>query len=646
MTCPPTSGNARPHPRHLAAIGKAGHPMSSFVIRLSWLLLLLQLPGASLHAGIEAILFPKPSTTDAALVSARLQSSDQAVRRQALVDAELLGPAAAQVVPALQAMLSDDTLSSETHAWAARALGRMGVAAIPAIPALLNLLSNETPDDSSFAWTPAAAALCNLCSPMHRPASADLHQALLSHTVVKRLILTPHSDTNHCSYRTYWDELDGSITLQKLTNPESRHVAEVLLTAMHSGQANSSMLYLLCMLGPYHFRPSPCPDSGIDESTSTLMINRCDGRDGYFTPPAPDVIPYLASLLRDDRQKQLWPGVLFSLQALGPEAAPAVPELLRLMDDPLIHERDLDEVLWIFANVGPPAASAVPRVSDCLQNPYDVIRGRAVLALGEIGPAAATALPQLLKLAQSPDLSFDDAGPVFQALGKIAPHQPEVLDLLFAALADPHSAPKRYAAAECLSWLSRQDPLVVKRLITAVADPGIPDRPEAVLALCGAGPAAAPAIPLLKGLFHQQDVMLRYAAAEVLAFIGDAAIPALLQALKSSDVRARYHAAYSLGRIGPRQSEILPALIQVLHDEERAVRRSAIRALGDIGPAAASAVPSLLPLLADRNATIGALAAESLVQIGPQNPDVLQALNTALQPPHPAVRESTKYSPP
>lgn len=82
-------------------------------------------------------------------------------------------------------------------------------------------------------------------------------------------------------------------------------------------------------------------------------------------------------------------------------------------------------------------------------------------------------------------------------------------------------------------------------------------------------------------------------AADALARIGPAAVPALMQALDSKEPYVRERAAQAFARMGPEASAAVPALTRALRDGDPDVRRAAARALGQIGPAAETAIPAL-----------------------------------------------------
>lgn len=93
------------------------------------------------------------------------------------------------------------------------------------------------------------------------------------------------------------------------------------------------------------------------------------------------------------------------------------------------------------------------------------------------------------------------------------------------------------------------------------------------------------------------DWTMREAAAVALSRIGEAAVPALVEGLRSPDAAMRQQSADTLARIGPSAAKAVPALVELLEDSDPRVRKSAARALGQVGPAAAEAVPSLIRAL-------------------------------------------------
>jgi len=106
----------------------------------------------------------------------------------------------------------------------------------------------------------------------------------------------------------------------------------------------------------------------------------------------------------------------------------------------------------------------------------------------------------------------------------------------------------------------------------------------------------APAQYSLKPL---QDWTEQEAAAEALGRIGPAALPQLVELLRSERAEVRLIAAQVIARMGSDAKDAVPALIPLLDDPDERVRKAATRTLGRIGPDAAAAVPELLKALVE-----------------------------------------------
>ncbi|MBX7168553.1 MAG: HEAT repeat domain-containing protein [Pirellulales bacterium] len=109
-----------------------------------------------------------------------------------------------------------------------------------------------------------------------------------------------------------------------------------------------------------------------------------------------------------------------------------------------------------------------------------------------------------------------------------------------------------------------------------------------------------PQRPLLVGLgAPPPERGVNEAASDALGRIGEAAIPALLEALRDPDPLVRAEAVRALARMGPEAEPALDALIAALQDGDKGVRRAAAGAIGQIGPAAKKAIPALVQALRD-----------------------------------------------
>lgn len=82
--------------------------------------------------------------------------------------------------------------------------------------------------------------------------------------------------------------------------------------------------------------------------------------------------------------------------ALGRIGEPAVPELVRMLQDPdpALRRQAAD----VLARIGPRAGAAVPQLTLALDDADPQVRRSAARALGQIGPDAAAAVPTLMRI--------------------------------------------------------------------------------------------------------------------------------------------------------------------------------------------------------------------------------------------------------
>ncbi len=94
-----------------------------------------------------------------------------------------------------------------------------------------------------------------------------------------------------------------------------------------------------------------------------------------------------------------------------------------------------------------------------------------------------------------------------------------------------------------------------------------------------------------------------------LARLGEKAVPALIGVLKDGDVKARGHAAYALGIIGPAAKDAADELARAMQDEDPGLTSQAAFALGKLGPAGG---PAALKVLEKGDAKSAVHAARAL----------------------------------
>jgi HEAT repeat protein len=134
-----------------------------------------------------------------------------------------------------------------------------------------------------------------------------------------------------------------------------------------------------------------------------------------------------------------------------------------------------------------------------------------------------------------------------------------------------------------------------------------------------------------------------------LRLTGNEAGPALIRALKDSDVQMRRNAdlvifelAWGYDSKAMDMRRTIPVLIQATADTDGTVRAWAASALGEIGPDAKAAVPALIKLVRDPDEGCRNDACIALGDIGPAAKDALPALRNALNDPSKDVRQFAK----
>ncbi len=288
-----------------------------------------------------------------------------------------------------------------------------------------------------------------------------------------------------------------------------------------------------------------------------------------------------------------------ALAAFGPDAAPAVPDLIDALhdDDPLTRRF----AVGALEPIGPAARSAVPSLIEVLRS--TVVLPAATDFMG-LSPIPGTSTTERLRLAVGAAQALKAIGP------GAAPAIPELARLATAETDESIAA----AAVHALGGIGDA---AVPALLRLVRDGDWPTRIGALDSLGRIGLKAASAIPELVRALSDDDEGIRAAAAAALEDIGTgpdgaAAIPALLDALKDSESQVRANAVGALGRIGPKNDRVIAALAAALKDPGHLVVYSASDSLRWIG---LPALPALLGMLRTDDKGLSDRVAQTLSQI-------------------------------
>jgi HEAT repeat protein len=260
------------------------------------------------------------------------------------------------------------------------------------------------------------------------------------------------------------------------------------------------------------------------------------------------------------REKGIW-----ALQGYGEAAAPAVPRLVAIAQDPSQPVGVRSQAIAALGHLGSPVADgAIPALLDLMNDGQKEIGETAADSVTGMGPSV---IPKLIEKASSPDPTL--ARRALDALGAMSPPADQVLGTYTEAL--DHS-----------------DPVVVFAAVKALGTLGV---------------LAAPTIPKLAALMEELEPLQDYnflwengldegrldAVPDTLVRIGAGSSGVLIAALKAEMPIVRWRAARALGMLGPAAVTAVPALIDAIEDEDVYVRKDAVRALARIGPEGAPA---------------------------------------------------------
>jgi len=353
-------------------------------------------------------------------------------------------------------------------------------------------------------------------------------------------------------------------------------------------------------------------------------------------------------------------------RAMAQHGAAAVPYL-----DALRKDGDLATRRWtvaILSRIAEPALAALLAAA----TDGDAQTARSALGgLGRIRGQVSSIAPVLVSALQRADVrraaeqSLRSQGqPVFQYVERAAVDKDAgvragayavlgwfgaaALPLLRRGFNDPNYDAR--AAAVGAAW--GLNDAMVPDLIGALRDKSVQIRVAAAVSLGRVKPAPASALPAILRLFRfgsrverwatrgvlvaldaqvvapqlaryltERDSELRRAARHVLVRVGAAAVPSLIDVIKSHGDPGREAAAATLASISAHD-----ALVALLRDKNPGVRASAARGLGSMRRRARIAVPALIAALGDPEAAVTEQVVRALGEIGPGARDAIPKL--------------------
>jgi HEAT repeat protein len=458
-----------------------------------------------------------------------LRHEDRRAREFALRSLGDQGPAARPAVPALVQSLEDPVLHLRTLAY--QVMGRIGPGAEEAIPALSERLMPKFRDMTEAQW---AAKTLRRIGPK---ALGALVEALEGGGEYPAQLAAGALGQMGAGARP------AVPALARALQSESLRIREAAANALR-------------LLGPVAIEAVPqlvLAAKGADPSTKSRAI-------GALAKVGPPAVQLLLDVIEGEAGADQGLGrtprmiAIDCLGGLGPDARPAVPVLIEILE------------------------GGNPRLKD-----------DAAEAIGRIGAGATPAIPALLKVVESGNHDLTAAEALFRIDGRTAPY----VDCVLRLSAKPtfrnalkritgvlfEMGPAAKAAAPALAGAIGKDShydFAVARTILRLGEGSGPaldalveklraaktsgEREAILQALALFGPRLRAAVPAMVDLLDDPDASFRPAVALTLARAGEAVVPSLAKLIAQLDQRPSPEVAAALGAMGQAAKEAVPRL--------------------------------------------------------------------------------------
>ena len=280
-----------------------------------------------------------------------------------------------------------------------------------------------------------------------------------------------------------------------------------------------------------------------------------------------------------ERDNELARSIFRALGNMGPDAAPAVPAILRSPAAKLA-----DSVI----------PAAWPALLNGMRDDNVVVRRNAsrVVSSWAYGAAAASNTlelnaPELVAILKDGLKDTDDEvrEHCMAGLNRLQVPPGQILPELIEALVDSNKLVRIHAASQFARWGSEADTAAMPALLRSLEDAEPDVRGLAAYAVSRMGPAAPESLARLRELMSDEVYFPRLQAAFALVVLepgNEYGLPLLVNALETDDDHAQYRAASLLSELGPKAKNALPALRSMSKDHRKHVQNMAMDAIQKI----------------------------------------------------------------
>jgi len=354
------------------------------------------------------------------------------------------GPAARAAVGPLQAALGD--LSRQFRVQAAAALVRIDPSNARALPILLLALdSNE--QELVF---PALAAIAELGT-RGAPAAPKLRKIVRANGVAYT-----SSDGTHFEGTIHGIKADAAKALVLVSPGSGEGIAALLTLLRQEDGAQGVAISALEELGPKAAAAVPALAAIATDPSSNYCFYATKAL-ASINPQHPAILPAFIGLLSArslrsvDRHAEN--EVITSLGLMGSKARPAVPALVKFLNDSSEEERQFagpaEKAAEAVGRIGPPAQDALLALIDAMKTEH-YVRMAAAQSLVLMGTEAAPAIPELIAF-----LKTKETRPwALRVLGAVGPKAQAAVPAIVEAMNDANP----FVVADAGSALLSIDP--------------------------------------------------------------------------------------------------------------------------------------------------------------------------------------------
>ncbi len=316
-----------------------------------------------------------------------------------------------------------------------------------------------------------------------------------------------------------------------------------------------------------------------------------------------------------------------------------VPFLAEMLSHPQgeVRELSLEKLYNLTAEYGSPTGpidANKTEIINCIQDPYQPARIKAIEIMGNYRKFPGEVLPILIEVLEEPEVDIRHAAvrAFGLGLGSEGKDEEEVIKALAARIEKDEEAIIRREAIQSLGYFRTTDSRVYKALAIALSDEDPKVRRTSAEVLRELG-ASASILNEITAALKDPDSYLRSDLLRAMQKLDSAELEGVVhpvaELLKDDRASVREQAIGVIRAAGPAGAEVLPALTKALSDTSNNVIVGAIRTLDALGPEhARNALPELLELIKGESFRSTGAVARIMVTIGdPAIPSLIELLS-------------------